>query len=50
MSSEKPFLFQRAFRYIWKEEKEFVPDQKKMEEFQQVIGYQFQNKNLLRQD
>ena len=24
-------------------------NQKKMEEFQQVIGYQFQNKNLLRQ-
>ncbi len=50
MSSEKPFLFQRAFRYIWKEEKEFCTRiRKKMEEFQQVIGYQFQNKNLLRQ-
>ena len=36
---------------MWKEEREFLyPKQKKMEEFQQVIGYQVSEyKNLLRQ-
>ena len=45
-----PFFFRGLFVIYGKEEKEFCTRiRKKMEEFQQVIGYQFQNKNLLRQ-